>query len=121
MNGTTAEDSVTYRVIVTGGAGFIGSTLVKYLIREIGAVTLNIDSLTYAGTLSSLAEVADSNLYHFVKSDIADGAAMRAALHEFRPNLVMHLAAETHVDRSIDEPRRFIDTNVVGTTVLLQE
>jgi dTDP-glucose 4,6-dehydratase len=112
---------MTYRVVVTGGAGFIGSTLVKYLIREIGAVTLTIDSLTYAGTLSSLAEVTGSDLYHFVKADIADGAAMRAALHEFRPNIVMHLAAETHVDRSIDEPRRFIDTNVVGTTVVLQE
>jgi dTDP-glucose 4,6-dehydratase len=121
MNGTTAEDSVTYRVIVTGGAGFIGSTLVKFLIRDIGALTLTIDSLTYAGTLSSLAEVSSSKLYHFIKADIIDGAAMRAALHEFRPNLVMHLAAETHVDRSIDEPRRFIDTNVVGTTVLLQE
>ena len=112
---------MTYRVVVTGGAGFIGSTLVKYLVREIGAVTLNIDSLTYAGTLSSLAEVAGSSLYHFVKADISDGAAMRAALHEFRPNLVMHLAAETHVDRSIDEPRRFINTNVLGTTVLLNE
>jgi dTDP-glucose 4,6-dehydratase len=112
---------VTYRVVVTGGAGFIGSTLVKYLIREIGAVTLTIDSLTYAGTLSSLAEVAGSNLYHFVKADIADGEAIRAALHEFRPSLVMHLAAETHVDRSIDDPRRFIDTNVLGTTVLLHE
>ena len=112
---------MTYRVIVTGGAGFIGSTLVKFLIRDIGAVTLTIDSLTYAGTLSSLAEVSSSKLYHFIKADIIDGAAMRAALHEFRPNLVMHLAAETHVDRSIDEPRRFIDTNVVGTTVLLQE
>lgn len=112
---------MTYRVMVTGGAGFIGSTLVKYLVREVGAVTLNIDKLTYAGTLSSLAEVAGSDLYHFLKADIADGAAMRGALHEFRPDFVMHLAAETHVDRSIDEPRRFVDTNVVGTTVLLQE
>src|SRR5438552_1604729 len=112
---------MTSRIMVTGGAGFIGATLIKYLVREIGAVTLNIDKLTYAGTLSSLAEIAGSNLYHFVKADIADGISMRGALHEFRPDLVMHLAAESHVDRSIDDPRRFIDTNVVGTTVLLAE
>ena len=112
---------MTDRVMVTGGAGFIGSTLVKYLVREIGVVTLNIDKLTYAGTLSSLAEVASSKLYQFAKADIADGLAMRAALREFRPDVVMHLAAETHVDRSIDDPQRFINTNVVGTAVLLQE
>ena len=70
---------MTNRVMVTGGAGFIGSTLVKYLVREIGVVTLNIDKLTYAGTLSSLAEVASSKLYRFAKADIADGLAMRAA------------------------------------------
>jgi dTDP-glucose 4,6-dehydratase len=90
-------------------------------VREIGAVTFNIDKLTYAGTLSSVAEIAGSKLYHFVKADIADGTAMRAALREFRPDLVMHLAAETHVDRSIDDPQRFIGTNVVGTATLLQE
>jgi dTDP-glucose 4,6-dehydratase len=107
--------------MVTGGAGFIGSTLVKYLVREIGAVTLNVDKLTYAGTLSSLAEITAGNLYHFVKADIADAGVMRAALRDFRPDLVLHLAAETHVDRSIDDPQRFIETNVVGTAVLLQE
>ena len=107
--------------MVTGGAGFIGSTLVKYLVREIGATTLNIDKLTYAGTLSSLTEIAGSNLYHFLKADIADGAAMRAALLEFAPDIVIHLAAETHVDRSIDGPQRFVDTNIGGTAVLLHE
>jgi dTDP-glucose 4,6-dehydratase len=112
---------VTYRVMVTGGAGFIGSTLVKYLVREIGAVTLNVDKLTYAGTLTSLDDVAGSNLYQFLKADIVDSAAMRAALREFRPDIVMHLAAESHVDRSIDAPRCFVDTNIVGTAVLLQE
>jgi dTDP-glucose 4,6-dehydratase len=112
---------VTYRVIVTGGAGFIGSTLIKYLAREIGAVTLNIDKLTYAGSLASLEEVRGSNLHHFVKADIVNSAAMQAALHDFRPDIVMHLAAESHVDRSIDDPQRFIDTNIVGTSVLLQE
>lgn len=113
--------NLTYRVMVTGGAGFIGSTLVKYLVREVGAVTLNVDKLTYAGTLSSIKEIAGSNLYHFLQADIADGAAMRAVLRDFRPGIVMHLAAETHVDRSIDNPERFIDANVVGTAVLLQE
>jgi dTDP-glucose 4,6-dehydratase len=107
--------------MVTGGAGFIGSTLVKHLVREVGAVTLNVDKLTYAGTLTSLVDVAGSNLYHFLKADITDGTAMRAAFREFRPDFVMHLAAESHVDRSIDQPQSFIDTNVVGTTVLLQE
>jgi dTDP-glucose 4,6-dehydratase len=115
------KQSAMHRVLVTGGAGFIGSTLVKYLVREIGAVAMNVDKLTYAGTLSSLADVEGSNLYQFFKADIADAPAMRAVLGEFRPEIVMHLAAETHVDRSIDGPKGFIDTNVVGTAVLLEE
>ena len=110
-----------YRVLVTGGAGFIGSTLVKYLVREAGVITVNVDKLTYAGTLSSLADIDGNNLYRFLKADIADAPAMRAVLHEFRPDIVMHLAAETHVDRSIDQPKRFVETNVLGTTTLLEE
>jgi dTDP-glucose 4,6-dehydratase len=110
-----------HRVLVTGGAGFIGSALVKYLVREVGAATLNLDKLTYAGTLSSLADVAGSSLYRFVKADITDPSALRVALAEFNPDVVMHLAAETHVDRSIERPRGFIDTNVLGTAILLEE
>jgi dTDP-glucose 4,6-dehydratase len=110
-----------YRVLVTGGAGFIGSTLAKYLVREVGAVTLNVDKLIYAGTLSSLADVDGSSLYRFVKADMTHVAAMRAALDEFSPDIVMHLPAETHVDRSIDGPRPFIDTNVLATAVVLEE
>ena len=109
------------RVLVTGGAGFIGSAVVRLLIQEIGATTLNLDNLTYAANLHSLAEVAHSPLYSFVKADIRDGAQVRATLREFKPDVVMHLAAESHVDRSIDRPAAFIDTNVVGTCVMLQE
>jgi dTDP-glucose 4,6-dehydratase len=112
---------VVHRVLVTGGAGFIGSTLVKFLVGKIGANTLNIDKLTYAGTLSSLAEISGHGLYRFLRADISDAAAMHTALHEFQPDLVFHLAAETHVDRSIDGPLRFIQTNVLGTAVLLHE
>jgi dTDP-glucose 4,6-dehydratase len=112
---------LTERVLITGGAGFIGSALVRYLVREVGAFVVNVDKLTYAGTLSSLADVDGNNRYHFVKGDIADAATMRGVLQEFKPDLIMHLAAETHVDRSIDSPMAFIDTNIAGTAIFLQE
>ncbi|MHA0327561.1 dTDP-glucose 4,6-dehydratase [Sphingomonas melonis] len=107
------------RIFVTGGAGFIGSALVRYLIRETGHDVLVYDALTYAGTLSALAPVADNPRYRFVRGDIRDRAAVDAALHDFRPDIVTHLAAESHVDRSIDGPGAFIDTNVVGTFTML--
>jgi dTDP-glucose 4,6-dehydratase len=109
------------RILVTGGAGFIGSALVRHLIDNTDHQVLNIDALTYAGNLASLARVADSNRYAFLHADIRDAAAMRAALRDFRPDVVTHLAAESHVDRSIDGPAAFIDTNVVGTFTLLAE
>ncbi len=111
----------TKRVIVTGGAGFIGSALVRLLVAETGHEVLVVDKLTYAGTLTSLDPVRDHPRFRFLRADVADAPAMRAAFEAFRPDLVIHLAAESHVDRSIDGPGAFIQTNVVGTFVLLQE
>lgn len=106
------------RCVVTGGCGFIGSALVRHLVRDEGAAVLVIDKLTYAGVPESLTEVAGR--YEFLKADICDQAAMDRAFEAFRPDTVFHLAAESHVDRSIDGPGEFVRTNVVGTATLLQ-
>lgn len=108
------------RIIVTGGAGFIGSALVRYLVSEIGAYVLNIDSLTYAGNLASLSSVENATNYRFLHADICDDIKIRQAFSDFRPNVLMHLAAESHVDRSISSAGNFIQTNIVGTFTLLQ-
>ncbi len=107
------------RVIVTGGAGFIGSAVVRMLVKQ-GVHVLNIDKLTYAGNLSSVASVASDPNYTFLQADICDADAMREAFTSFRPDGVMHLAAESHVDRSIDGPGLFLQTNVIGTYTLLE-
>jgi dTDP-glucose 4,6-dehydratase len=109
------------RILVTGGAGFIGSALVRHLIAETDHEVLNFDKLTYAGTLSTVEAVAGSDRYRFVRGDICDIDAVRAALGSFRPDVVTHLAAESHVDRSIDGPAAFIRTNLVGTFTMLSE
>lgn len=108
------------RVIVTGGAGFIGSALVRYLINDKGYEVLNLDALTYAGNLASLREVDASAGYSFRQVNICDRATVDTALADFRPERIMHLAAESHVDRSITGAADFVNTNVVGTFTLLE-
>lgn len=109
------------RILVTGGAGFIGSAVVRHLVLEAGVEVLNLDKLTYAANLNSLRGVTDKSNYRFVQADIVDGDRVGQVFAEFRPDAVMHLAAESHVDRSIDGPEDFIQSNVVGTSRLLME
>jgi dTDP-glucose 4,6-dehydratase len=108
------------RFLITGGAGFIGSAVVRFIIENTKHNVLNIDKLTYAGNLDSLTSVADSERYQFVQVDICDGEALDKLFNEFKPDIVMHLAAESHVDRSITGPAEFIKTNVFGTFQLLE-
>lgn len=108
------------RFLITGGAGFIGSAVVRHLINRTNAQVLVVDKLTYAGNLDSLASVSENPRYAFERLDIVDAPAMRRVIGFYRPDIIMHLAAESHVDRSIDGPGEFIQTNVVGTFSLLQ-
>jgi dTDP-glucose 4,6-dehydratase len=105
--------------MITGGAGFIGSAVIRLLIKDTNYRILNIDKLTYAGNLDSLAEVADNPRYRFEKTDIGDRKSLERLFQDYQPDAVMHLAAESHVDRSIDGPAEFIETNIVGTYILL--
>lgn len=107
-------------ILVTGGAGFIGSAVVRMLIESTNDVVINLDKLTYAGNLATLSDIANSPRHVFKHVDICDGAAVRSILEEFRPDRIMHLAAESHVDRSIDGPSEFINTNIIGTYTLLE-
>lgn len=106
-------------ILVTGGAGFIGSNLVRHLLAR-GHRVMNVDKLTYAGNLSSLADVMDHPAHTFVRADVSDESAMSLVFADFAPERVLHLAAESHVDRSIDAPLDFIRTNITGTAILLQ-
>jgi dTDP-glucose 4,6-dehydratase len=108
------------RVLVTGGAGFIGSAVCRHLVAGLGVEVLNIDKLTYAGNLQSLASIRNHAGYRFLKADICDRAAIDKALADFQPDGIMHLAAESHVDRSIDGSAAFVTTNIVGTYAMLE-
>ena len=108
------------KILVTGGAGFIGSALVRHLIQNTSYQVLILDKLTYAGNLASLKNVSGSERYSFDQADICDREALDRILSQFQPDAVMHLAAESHVDRSIDGPAAFVETNVVGTYTLLE-
>ena len=108
------------KILVTGGAGFIGSAVIRHIIQNTNNQVLNIDKLTYAGNLESLKEIDQHSNYEFKKIDICDTEQITAAIDAFQPNAIMHLAAESHVDRSIDGPAAFIQTNIVGTYTLLE-
>lgn len=108
------------KFLITGGAGFIGSAVVRHIIQNTEHEVLNVDKLTYAGNLESLISVADHPRYHFSQTDICDRAALDQLFSDFQPDVVMHLAAESHVDRSISGPFAFIETNIIGTYQLLE-
>jgi dTDP-glucose 4,6-dehydratase len=108
------------KILVTGGAGFIGSAVVRHIIENTNDSVVNLDKLTYAGNLESLKCIENNERYVFVKADICDRSALDQVLADHQPDLVMHLAAESHVDRSIDGPAEFIETNIIGTYTMLE-
>ena len=108
------------KIVVTGGAGFIGSAVIRHLIQQSDHTVINLDKLTYAGNLESLKEVDSSPRYHFEQVDICDSLELQRVFDHYQPDIVMHLAAESHVDRSIDGPAAFVQTNIVGTYTLLE-
>ncbi|MCL4152459.1 UNVERIFIED_CONTAM: hypothetical protein GTU68_005153 [Idotea baltica] len=108
------------RILVTGGLGFIGSAVIRHLIAETDHCVLNLDAMTYASTVESVQSVADNDRYEFGHVDITDAEALNNAFALFKPDAVMHLAAESHVDRSIDGPGAFVQTNIVGTYNMLE-
>jgi len=109
------------KLLITGGAGFIGSAVIRHIIHNTGHSVINVDKLTYAGNLESLVSVENNSRYAFEQVDICDANEIKRVFNEHQPDIVMHLAAESHVDRSIDGPGEFIQTNIVGTYVLLEE
>lgn len=108
------------KILITGGAGFIGSAVVRHIIKNTQDTVVNIDKLTYAGNLESLSDISESNRYNFEHADICDSAEITRIFEQYQPDAVMHLAAESHVDRSITGPAAFIETNIVGTYALLE-
>lgn len=108
------------KILVTGGAGFIGSAVIRHIINNTKDTVINVDKLTYAGNLESLAEINTDSRYVFEHVDICQRAELDRIFNEYKPDAVMHLAAESHVDRSIDGPAAFIETNIIGTYTLLE-
>jgi len=109
------------KILITGGAGFIGSALIRYIINETDHMVINVDKLTYAGSLESLISVESNQRYIFEHADICDAKKINQIFKRYQPDLVMHLAAESHVDKSIESPEDFLQTNILGTYVLLEE
>ena len=109
------------RLLITGGAGFIGSAVIRHIVNNTGHSVVNVDKLTYAGNLESLVDVSNSDRYHFEQVDICDAKEIKRIFSDYQPDIVMHLAAESHVDRSIDGPAAFMQTNIIGTSVLLEK
>ena len=109
------------KILITGGAGFIGSALIRYIINETDHMVINVDKLTYAGSLESLISVENNQRYIFELADICDAKKINKIFKKYQPDLVMHLAAESHVDKSIESPEDFLQTNIIGTYVLLEE
>ena len=114
-------DSSSLKILVTGGAGFIGSALIRYIINNTNYSVVNVDKLTYAGSLLSLESVSKNPLYAFEKVDICDSKELERVFKKYQPDIVMHLAAESHVDRSINKPGEFMKTNIIGTYTLLEQ
>ena len=109
------------KILITGGAGFIGSAVIRHIIKNTNHYVVNIDKLTYAGNLESLKSIENNSRYVFEHVDICNANEMNRVFNEHQPDIVMHLAAESHVDRSIDLPSEFIQTNIYGTYVMLEE
>ncbi len=112
---------INKKLLITGGAGFIGSAVIRHIINNTNHSIVNVDKLTYAGNLESLETVSNNNRYDFEQVDICDANEVKRVFNQYKPDIVMHLAAESHVDRSIDGPGEFIQTNIVGTYILLEE
>ena len=108
------------RILITGGSGFIGTTVIRHLINDLGYNVLNLDKLTYAGNLESSKDFDASPLYNFEKVDICNSGIIERIFSQYKPEKVLHLAAESHVDRSIDRPAEFIQTNIYGTYTMIE-